>query len=173
MASFWIKNRVWNKADDFATSSLLYERCNNSSARPMRKGPDFSLLYEWCNNFRGRVMRKSRDFSLLYERCNIFLARPMRNYGLWNRNALMECLGNEKGVRIFTELLRRLYSFILRKWWDIVDILQQSFFYWPIVRTRVWAPWFRKDEIGASVYLQAGRGIGRVPTGYRTPLCIV
>ncbi len=40
------KNRVWNKANDFATSSLLYERCNNSSARPMRKGPDFSLLYE-------------------------------------------------------------------------------------------------------------------------------
>ena len=104
MASFWIKNRVWNKADDFATSSLLYERCNNSL---------------------GRVMRKTPDFSLLYEQCNISLARPMRNYGLWNRNALMECLGNEKGVRIFTEPLRRSYSFILCKWWDIVDILQQ------------------------------------------------
>ena len=87
MASFWIKNRVWNKADDFATSSLLYERCNISPAR------------------------------------------PMRNYELWNRNALMECLENEKGVRVFTELLRRSYSFILCKWWDIVGILQQPVFY--------------------------------------------
>ena len=39
--------------------------------------------------------------------------------------SFMEGSGNEKGVRAFTELLRRSYSFILYQWWDSVGILQQ------------------------------------------------
>ena len=36
--------------------------------------------------------------------------------GLLQNRSFMEGPGNEKGVRAFTELLRRSYSFILYQW---------------------------------------------------------
>ena len=72
----------------FVTLSLLFERCNIFSARPMRKPPDFSLVWKRCNNFPRRVMRKARISHWSWSGCNKIRLRVMRkpriSQFLWN-----------------------------------------------------------------------------------------
>lgn len=50
-------------ADDSVTFSLLLERCNISSVRPMGKPLDFSLLFKSCNISPDRLMKAPDGFS--------------------------------------------------------------------------------------------------------------